>query len=126
MLQIMIAILQVHHDPISNKFCGSGNRLRPSTIGFSYSSICFIAVVSLSSNTCRRLYAKRTSNCCVLFYRFSPDESTSQSRLQSLCSYCSHFWTDTYPRYFIQHPYNDPRPLLIGIKFSYRSNSNSY
>ena len=84
MLQIMIVILQVYHDPISNKVYGSSNRLRPSTIGFSYSSICFIAIVSLSSNTCRRLCAKRASNCCVLFYRFSPDESTSQSRLQSL------------------------------------------
>ena len=119
MLQIMIAILKVHHDPISNKVCGSNNRLRPSTIGFSYSSICFIAIVSLSSNTCRRLCAKRASNCCFIFYRFSLVEFTSQSRLQSL-------WTDTYPRYFIQHPYNDPRPSLIEIKFSYCSNSNYY
>jgi hypothetical protein len=84
MLQIMIAILKVHHDPISNKVCGSSNRLRPSTIGFSYSSICFIAIVSLSSNTCRRLCAKRASNCCFIFIGF-----LLWNLLHSLA--CSHF-----------------------------------
>ena len=49
MLQIMIVILQNHHDPISNKFCGSGNRLRPTTIDLSYSAM-LISIVSLGSN----------------------------------------------------------------------------
>ena len=90
MLQIMIAILKVHHDPISNKFCGSSNRLRPSAIGFSYSSMLychsFFKFQYLSKIMCKEGF-----QLLFHFYRFSLVEFTSQSRLQSLCSYCSHF-----------------------------------
>src|SRR5215213_652762 len=38
----MIVIPQNHHDAISNKFCGSSNRLRPPTIDLSYLAMLYL------------------------------------------------------------------------------------
>lgn len=106
MLQIMIVIFQIHHDPISNKFCEVVIDWDHLLSVFPI-QLCFIAIVSLSSNIlsmikCNEgfqlLFPLFIGFSCGIYFTVSP--AVTLQLLQSL-------WTDTYTKYFIQHPYND-------------------